>query len=102
MADEGSAKARVETAVKRLEAAIGDVLELKGAFAAEAGSLPKALNSLNSDLTKSQADNDRLSEQLRRAKTDCDSLQSAMEKISTRLDNAIDAVQSLLEKQPGT
>lgn len=102
MADKGGAKARLEAAVKRLETAIDHMSEFTGAEATGADSLQQRLNSLNSELIRSQAENDRLSEQLQQAESDFAGLQSVMEKISARLDNAIDSVQTLLEDQPGT
>ena len=102
MADKGVTKARLEAAVKRLETAVNHVSEFTGKEITGAERLQKELNNLNLDLIKSQAENDRLSGQLRQAKSEFSGLQSAMDKISKRLDNAIDTVQTLLKKQPGT
>ena len=102
MANKGDAQARLEAAVKRLETAIDRVSEPTGTDAAGAANLQQELNSLNSDLARSQAENDQLSEQISRAKSEYANLQNAMERIATRLDNAIDTVQALLEEQPGT
>jgi len=102
MAYKGGTKARLETAVKRLEKAISHMSEFTGTEIKGAESLRQELDNLNSDLIKSQAENCRLSEQLRQAKSEFASLQSAMDNISTRLDSVIDTVQTLLDEQPGT
>ena len=102
MANTVGAKARLQAAVKRLETAIDLASERTETETTEAESLQQELNTLNSDLTKSQTENEQLSEQLLRAKSEYASAQNAMDKISTRLDNAIDTVQALLEEQPGT
>ena len=102
MADKGGAKARLEAAVKRLETAIGHMPEFTGIEITGAESLRQEIDNLNSDLIKSQTENDRLSEQLRQAKSESAGLQSAMDNITTRLDSLIDTVQTLLDEQPGT
>ena len=65
MADKGGANARLEAAVKRLETAIDHASVITGAEVVGTESLQQKFDSLNSELTKNQAENERLSEQLR-------------------------------------
>ena len=102
MADKGGAKARLEAAVKRLETAIDQASVFTGAEVIGTENLQQKFDSLNSELTKNQAENERLSEQLRQARSEIAGLQKSMDKIATRLDKAIGTVKTLLEEQPGT
>ena len=98
MVDEGGAKARLEAAVKRLELALGRAAERSGAETKDVKRLHQEINGFESELSKAQAENDRLSEDLAETKAKNTTLQSAMDNISTRLDGAIDDVQALLEE----
>ena len=98
MADEGGAKARLETAVKRLELAVRQAAERNDTGTKDVKLLHQKIEGLKSELSNAQAENDRLSEGLAQTKAKNVTLQSAMDNISTRLDGAIDDVQALLEE----
>ena len=97
MVDEGGAKARLEAAVKRLELALGRA-ERSGTGTKDVKRLHQEISGLESELSNAQAENDRLSHDLAETKAKNVALQSTMNTISTRLDDAIDAVQALLEE----
>ena len=102
MAGKGRAQARLKKAVKRLETALVRESGLTEIKSDGVKNLQQELNNLNSDLTKTQEENGRLTEQLSQAKSQNDGLQCAMDKISAQLDDALDTVEALLEDQPGT
>ena len=98
MADEGGAKTRLEAAVKRLELALGRAAERSSTGTEDVKRLHGEISGLELELSNSQAENDRLSEDLAQTKAKNVTLQSALDNISTRLDGAVDAVQALLEE----
>ena len=99
MADDPGAKKRLETAVQRLETALGLVLGSEGmetGTAAEVDRLRQDIGGLDSELTSLRAERDGLSRELADARAEKAALQDAMDAVSARLEQAIETVHSLL------
>jgi chromosome segregation ATPase len=99
MADDSGAKERLETAVQRLEAALGRVVESGGAEAkVDAERLRQDIGGLDSELAALRTERDGLVQELAEARAEGAALQSAMDAVSTRLDQAIASVHALLDE----
>ena len=98
MADDAGAKARLEAAVKRLETALGRVVERDGAGAEDIAGLRQELSGLDSQLAEARAERDSLTGELAEARAEGVALQEAMDAVSARLDGAINSVHALLDE----